>query len=68
MDYNISFQELAKLQAEVLAKQEPVTLEEARAQCIWLNKNISKEEALEIANRFKGRPDSEYRDWWNGKV
>ena len=32
MNYKISFQERAKLSLEQLAKQKPVTLEEARAQ------------------------------------
>ncbi|WP_229734147.1 hypothetical protein [Flavobacterium orientale] len=32
MNYNISFQERAKLGMEILSKQSPVTLEEARAQ------------------------------------
>lgn len=32
MNYNLSFQERAKLGMEMLSKQSPVTLEEARAQ------------------------------------
>ncbi|MVO09119.1 hypothetical protein GOQ30_08090 [Flavobacterium sp. TP390] len=32
MNYKISFQERAKLGMEILSKQSPITLEEARAQ------------------------------------
>ena len=39
MNYKISFQERAKLSLEQLAKQKPVTLEEARAQA----KRLSEE-------------------------
>ena len=35
---NMSFQERAKLGMELLAKQPPVTLEQARAQVLWLKK------------------------------
>ena len=38
MNYKISFQERAKLSMEQLSKQSPVTLEEAKAQAIWLKK------------------------------
>ena len=36
MNYNISFQERAKLAMEMLSKQLPITLEEARKQVTWL--------------------------------
>jgi hypothetical protein len=37
MNYKISFQERAKLGMEILSKQSPVTLEEARAQALRLS-------------------------------
>lgn len=40
MNYNISFQERARLSLEQLSKQPPITLEMARAQVKWL-KEIS---------------------------
>ncbi|MDN4014675.1 hypothetical protein QX233_19550 [Chryseobacterium gambrini] len=44
MNSNISFQERAKLSMEILSKQSPVTLEEAKKQAGWLQKkSISKE-------------------------
>lgn len=43
MNYNLSFQERAKLSMEQLSKQQPVTLEEAKAQVQWLkDSSISK--------------------------
>lgn len=36
MEYNMSFEERAKLSMEQLSKQKPVTLAEARAQVKWL--------------------------------
>jgi hypothetical protein len=44
MEYSISFQERAKLGMEQLSGQSPVTLEEARAQALWL-KRISTSNA-----------------------
>ena len=41
MNYKISFQERAKIGMEMLSKQAPVTLEQARAQVEWL-KQASK--------------------------
>lgn len=38
MNYNLSFQERAKLSMEHLSKQQPVTLQEAKAQAVWLKK------------------------------
>jgi hypothetical protein len=38
MNYKISFQERAKLGMEMLSKQSPVTLEEARAQVARLKR------------------------------
>ena len=38
MSYKLSFAERAKLAMEILSKQPPVTLEEARAQVEWLKK------------------------------
>lgn len=32
MNYNVSFQELAKIQHEILLKQQPTTLEKAKQQ------------------------------------
>ena len=42
MDYNITFNERAKLGMEQLIKQTPVTLQEAQDQAKWLNSNTSK--------------------------
>jgi hypothetical protein len=39
MNHKMSFQERAKLGMEMLSKQSPVTLEEARAQAERLKKN-----------------------------
>jgi hypothetical protein len=39
MNCKISFQKRAKLSMEQLAKQPPITLEEARAQAEWLKNN-----------------------------
>jgi len=39
MNYKISFKERAKLAMEQLAKQRPVTLEQARAQAKWLSES-----------------------------
>ena len=36
MNFNLSFKERVKLAMEVLSKQPPVTLEEARKQVEWL--------------------------------
>jgi len=41
MNYKISFKERAKIAMEQLAKQPPVTLEQARAQAKWLSE-VSK--------------------------
>ena len=41
MSYKLSFAERAKLAMEILSKQPPVTLEEARAQVEWLKKKKS---------------------------
>ena len=38
MNCKISFQERAKLATELLSKQSPVTLEQARQQAQWLKK------------------------------
>ena len=43
MNYNISFQERAKISLEQLSKQEPVTLEQARIQ-VQILKSHSKSE------------------------
>ncbi|WP_166426932.1 hypothetical protein [Flavobacterium psychrotolerans] len=44
MNCKISFEERAKIGMEMLAKQKPVTLEEARAQVKWLSEvSTSKE-------------------------
>lgn len=36
MNYKITFQEMAQLGIELLKKQPPVTLDEAKAQAKWL--------------------------------
>jgi hypothetical protein len=47
MKYNVSFQERAKLGMELLSKQPSTTLQEARAQALWLKKiSTSKERKL----------------------
>lgn len=49
MNYKLTFQERAKIGMEKLAKQEPVTLEEARAQAKWLKElSTSKEKKKRI--------------------
>ncbi|MFA9194835.1 hypothetical protein AAGV33_10480 [Flavobacterium sp. FBOR7N2.3] len=53
MNYKISFQERAKLGMEMLSKQSPVTLEEARAQVKLLKDRSTsklKQEQHEIIN------------------
>jgi hypothetical protein len=49
MNYKISFQERAKLGMEMLSKQLPVTLEEAKAQALRLKQasksNVKKQRA-----------------------
>jgi hypothetical protein len=42
MSYNVSFQELAKIQKEILSKQEPTTLEKAKKQVQSLQKSSSQ--------------------------
>ena len=44
MNYNISFQERAKLGMEILSKQSPVTLEKARAQAKRLSQASQSKE------------------------
>lgn len=39
MNYNISFQERAKLSMAILSKQSSISLEEAKKQAEWLKKN-----------------------------
>lgn len=41
MKLNMTFQERAKLAQEILSKQPPVTLEQARAQVEKINKRIA---------------------------
>lgn len=49
MNYNISFEERAKLAREILYRQQPVTLEKARKQVKWLQEasrtNLKKQRA-----------------------
>ncbi|GAA4059850.1 hypothetical protein GCM10022389_00050 [Flavobacterium cheonanense] len=45
MNYKISFQERAKIGFEILSKQKPVTIEEARAQA----------ERLRLSSKSKGK-------------
>ncbi len=42
MTYSISFQELAKIQQEILSKQEPTTLEKAKKQVQSLQQSSLK--------------------------
>ena len=42
MNYKVSFQELAKIQKEILLKQQPTTLEKARQQVETLKKSSSQ--------------------------
>lgn len=44
MNYKISFKERAKIAMEQLAKQPPVTLEQARAQAKWLSQASKSKE------------------------
>lgn len=49
MKPGMTFQELAKLGAEALATQPPVTLEETRAQSLWVRGDFpTQEEALKF--------------------
>ena len=50
----MSFQDLARLSIEVISKQPPVTLEEARAQAIRIKTQncTTLEEAREIARQY----------------
>lgn len=50
MNYNLSFQELAKLQMEILSKQPPSTLEEKRAQIQSI-----KEQSEALKRKGKGK-------------
>jgi len=50
MKYNISFQERAKLGKDLLSKQHPITLEEARKQVEWL-KQISTSKKNKLSNK-----------------
>jgi hypothetical protein len=42
MNFNISFEERAKLSTTILSKQPAVTIEEARKQVPWLKTNTIK--------------------------
>lgn len=54
MNYNLSFQELAKLQREILSKQPSYTLEEKRAQILRLMFQASAEiNEFDIKNHLK---------------
>lgn len=49
MNYNLSFQERAKLSMEQLSKQQLVTLKEAKAQAVWLKKiSISRKKKKDL--------------------
>jgi hypothetical protein len=49
MKHNMTLDEMAKLGMERLAKQKPTTIEEARAQALWIRKDFpNKEEALKF--------------------
>ena len=48
-NYKISFEERSKRGMELLAKQKPVTIEQARAQAKWLSeRSTSKEKRKRI--------------------
>ena len=51
MNYNISFQERAKLGMEILSKQSPVTLEKARAQAQWLSQASQSKNKLQTMKK-----------------
>ena len=60
----MTFQELAKLGAEVLAKQLPVTIEEARAQFLRIRGDFkTQEEALKFV---ESPSNEEYINYING--
>ncbi|MFH6990010.1 hypothetical protein ACHRVW_19895 [Flavobacterium collinsii] len=49
MNYKMSFKERAELGVKILAKQKPVTLEQARAQAKWLSEiSVTKEKRKRI--------------------
>lgn len=50
MNYKISFSERAKLAQNLLSKQLPVSLEEAKEQAQWLKKVSSSESKLGIVD------------------
>jgi len=65
MKLKLTFQERAKLAMEALGKHQPVTLNQARAQALWLKKgrdiNIPKEvfeQLLELDCKLKDEKDS----------
>ena len=60
----MTFQEFAKLDAEALAKQGSVILEEARAQSLWLRGDFkTQEEALKFVRTLS---DDEYINYVKG--
>lgn len=50
MSYKLSFAERAKLAMEILSKQPPVTLEEAKAQAEWLKRTSRTKEKKQRAS------------------
>lgn len=50
----MSFQELAKIQQEILSKQQPITLEKARKQVEML-KQMSSQKIRKQSSQFKNR-------------
>ncbi len=50
MNYKLSFQERAKIGLEQLAKQKPVTIEEARAQAERLRKASQSKDKKQLKN------------------
>ena len=64
MKPGMTFQERARLGFEALAKQGPVTLEEARAQTLWIRGDFkNKEEALKFVKTLS---NEEYINYIRG--
>ncbi len=54
MNSKMSFAERAKLSMELISKQPPITLEEARAQAQWLKRvSVSKKKKKERIMNFE---------------
>jgi hypothetical protein len=61
MNLNMTFEERAKIGLEMLANRHPHTLNEMKAQALWVRGDfLTKEEALKFVNALS---DEEYMDY-----